>query len=163
MVALMAQGVYAWDQADSSWYGAVSATAHGMTGRQSLLSGNGIALTLGYDINEPFSVEATVGYAPLRVRGTHERVAYVPVAVDGLYHFAHWDPFDPVVFLGAGYSHCNLSVFHGDRGSFSVRAGGGFFYYFKEHFAARATLAFFRSDDKGMLSVTASAGIGVFF
>ena len=157
------RGLHAGEQADfRAVYAVPSAAFHAMPGRQGLHGGQGVALALGYDINEPLTVEASAGYASLERRRDRARTAFMPLALDGIYHFAHWDRFDPVLLLGAGYNMSDRRVFRGERGAFAVRAGGGFFYTLNETFSVRGTVAVYRPRDKAALSVTASAGLVIY-
>ena len=164
MCVAAAQGLYAGEQADFRAFYAVPGVAfYGMPGDRALRSGCGGSLVLGYDINEPFAVEASAGYASLEGRGGHGRAAFVPVALDGLYHFTRWERFDPVLFAGLGLDCCDRPVFDGRKTAFSVRAGGGFFYHLSEAVSARGSVAVYRPGYKATLPVTVSAGIAVYF
>jgi len=159
-----AQGGYAGSLLDFRAFYVVPGVAfYALSEGQSLKGGTGVSLTLGYDVNEPFAVEASAGHAALDRRGGHGTATFVPVAVDGLYHFTRMDRFDPVLFVGLGLNHCNRSVFNGKQVTFAVRAGGGFFYHLSDTFALRCTVAAYRPGDRAALSATASAGIAVYF
>ena len=158
------QGLYAGEQADFRAFYAVPGVAfYGVPGNHALRSGCGGVLALGYDLNEPFAVEVSAGCAALERWGERGSAAFVPFAVDGLYHFTRWERFDPVLFAGLGFDYCDRPVFDGRRVTLSVRAGGGFFYHLSEAVSLRGTVAVYRPSDRAILSFMASAGVVLYF
>jgi len=146
------------EQADfARWYVSPGVGLATFEGDEPLQRGFYLTIRLGYDINEWWSAEGSLIFAPSLdenfvgdetsptgkksqaegdVAGfgdTYMTQTYV----DFLFHFTRWEKLDPYLTFGAGVTFYGEDV-TGDGPSVTLRGGGGIMYHLSEEWALRA-------------------------
>lgn len=128
-------------------------------GDEPLKDGFFLTIRLGYDINEWWTVEGSLLYAPSLDEnfgghtnfetGEKTMVSHsnkdtdfgdtfmLQTYADFLFHFTRWERLDPYLTFGAGVTVYGKDV-TGDGYSATLRAGGGIMYHLNEEWALRA-------------------------
>jgi outer membrane protein OmpA-like peptidoglycan-associated protein/opacity protein-like surface antigen len=148
--------VVAQEQAiESLWYGNVGLGVMQFEGDEPVQDGMVLSGRLGYDLNEWWSIEGSLVYAPTldenfrdsygeqvsrlyETAGVHETSA-LGFAVDALFHFTRWERLDPYLSLGIGLTHY-ADDFNDSNNELSVRGGAGVMYHFNDEWAVRGDL-----------------------
>ena len=162
-LAILGTLARAEDQADySGFYASPAIGGAFMDSRLPVRGGATCALRLGYDLNEPYSVEATMAWHPTRTEGDETLNAF-RATLDWLYHFTRWEREDPFLSLGGGVLTAEQEVLGAGRVIGVVSLGGGMFYHLSEHFSLRGDAAFLATTHRGLCGMTASLGMAVAF
>ena len=133
-----------------------------MGGGQPVDGGAGASLSVGYDMSEFWTLEASGMWAPY-VKGKDSDNPDIYGASAGvLYHLNSYSRFDPYLAFGAGYYGASDRVFRkgNARGMAGPHAGFGTMYHFTESIALRADARAFMSVDTGReMAYLASVGL----
>jgi OOP family OmpA-OmpF porin len=175
VLCLTAPFLSAQEQAiDAKWYASAGLGIIGYEGDEELEDGFMLSLRLGYDFNEWWSLEGSLGIAPgldenfrnsygdkisvlYETSGIHSTYAVSP-SFDALFHFTRWERLDPYLILGAGFviygDEINGKTFDG-----ALRVGGGVMYHFNDMWAVRADGRTFIAGDDTEANATIDAGV----
>lgn len=149
------------EQADfARWYFSPGLGMANFEGDEPLEDGFYLTIRLGRDLNEWWTVEGSLLFAPsldenfvgtddlVRFPSGEKSQAPAEVAgfgdtwmtqtyVDFLFHFTRWEKLDPYLTFGAGVTFYGEDV-TGDSASATLRGGGGIMYHLTEEWALRA-------------------------
>jgi len=149
------------EQADfARWYFSPGLGMANFEGDEPLKDGFYLTIRLGRDLNEWWTVEGSLLFAPSldeNFVGTDDLVNYpsgqksqapadvagfgdtwmTQTYVDFLFHFTRWEKLDPYLTFGAGVTFYGEDV-TGDSASATLRGGGGIMYHLTEEWALRA-------------------------
>lgn len=179
--ALCAMGsmvLFAQEEDQPRWYVSPGVGMMFFEGNQPVNEGLNMALRLGYDLADHWSLEGGLSWAPnITSNGRHGhddgRRGYdlsgqsIRGAFgDVLYHFYRFERFDPFLTAGFGYYRSNNRVFcEGDE--FSVcgpRLGLGAMYHLTDRWSVRADFrSFMAIDETCEMTYTGDAGITYWF
>ena len=115
-------------------------------------------IQLGYDINEPLSLELGLWDTPTKSRD-NERMSLTQGTLDALYHFTRWETLDPYLSLGLGLLLSDIAIFDSDKAAMDLRLGGGTFYHLSETTSLRASLSTMIASYKARPAATGSVGV----
>jgi outer membrane protein OmpA-like peptidoglycan-associated protein/opacity protein-like surface antigen len=140
---------------ESLWYGSVGLGVMQFEGDEPVADGMVLSGRVGYDLNEWWSIEGSLVYAPTldetfrnsygerisrleETAGVHDTSA-LGLAVDALFHFTRWERLDPYLTLGVGLTHY-ADDFSDSNNELSVRGGAGVMYHLNDEWAIRGDL-----------------------
>jgi len=169
----------------SRWYLSPGVGMLFFEGNQPVDEGLNMVLRLGYDINESWTAEGGVSWAPNITdngldgwddHGSNGNGVSSPRSgkaqningffLDGLYHFDRFERFDPYLAAGIGNFRAKNRVFcEGDEHIVTgPRAGAGFFYHLTDRWSLRADArAFMALDQTCEAMYTADLGVAYRF
>lgn len=119
-------------------------------GDEGVVDGMYITGRLGYEVNENWTIETSILFAPDLAENTKNGQSFskgdkgfgdtylTQFYIDALYHFSRLERFDPYLTAGVGLSVYGKDIAGDDSTSATLRAGGGFMYHFSDSWSLRA-------------------------
>jgi len=139
-----AAAVCAEEGVEPKWYLSLGGGLSHFEGDAWVKPGAQIAVRLGYDLNERWSLEGALNAAPsldanenIADLGFDKTPAY-GLALDGLFHFTRWERLDPYLAAGFGLVMYGEEMAGGNKQETMFRGGGGVMYHFNDEWAIRA-------------------------